>query len=67
MAFSTDAEAVAHTVTNKAVTPSNLDDVFAAPPALGGTTPAAVSGTNFVVSGNSVKSATATIKLYLAK
>jgi len=35
----TDAEAVAVTATDKAVTPSNLDNVFAEPPALGGTTP----------------------------
>jgi hypothetical protein len=43
--LATDAEAVAVTATNRAVTPANLSAVFAAPPALGSTTPAAVTGT----------------------
>lgn len=37
--LATDAEAVATTLTNRAIVPSNLDNVFASPPALGGTTP----------------------------
>ena len=37
--ISTDAEAVAHTLSDKAIVPSNLDNVFAAPPAIGSTTP----------------------------
>jgi hypothetical protein len=46
----TDAEAVAHTATDKAVVPSNLDNVFAAPPAIGGTTPAAGAFTTLTAS-----------------
>lgn len=41
----TDAEAVAVTATDKIVTPSNLDNVLAEPPAIGGTTAAAITGT----------------------
>jgi hypothetical protein len=47
----TDAEAVACTATDKAVVPSNLDNVFAAPPAIGGTTPAAGKFTTLEATG----------------
>lgn len=43
--IATDAEAKAVTATDRAVTPGNLAAVFAEPPALGSTTPAAVTGT----------------------
>jgi hypothetical protein len=43
--LATDAEAKAVTATDKIITPSNLAAVFAEPPALGSTTPAAVDGT----------------------
>jgi len=43
--LATDAEAVAVTATDRAVTPANLAAVFPEPPALGGTTAAAVTGT----------------------
>lgn len=53
--LATDAEAVAGTPSTgtKAlfVTPSNLSPVFAAPPAIGGTTPAAATVTNLTASG----------------
>jgi len=47
--IATDAEAVAHTATDRAVVPSNLDDVFAEPPPLGSTTPNTVSWTTATV------------------
>ncbi len=54
--IATDAQAVAGTANNPGVTayivtPSNLAAVFAAPPAMGGTTPAAATVTNFSASG----------------
>jgi hypothetical protein len=55
--IATNAEAVAGTanvvgVVSYAVTPSNLASVFAAPPAIGGTTPAAGSFTTIAASSN---------------
>ena len=53
--LATDAEAVAGTPSTGAlalfVTPSNLTPVFAAPPAIGGTTPAAAAFTNVSATG----------------
>lgn len=45
----TDAEAVAVTATDKIVVPSNLGPVFAAPPAIGGTTPSTAEFTTVTV------------------
>jgi hypothetical protein len=39
LSLATNAEAVAGSVSTKAIVPSNLASVFAAPPAIGGTTP----------------------------
>lgn len=56
--LATDAEAVAGTASTPAlallVTPSNLTPLFAAPPALGGTTPAAATFTSLTASGGTV-------------
>ena len=53
--LATDAEAVAGTPSTGAlalfVTPSNLTPVFAAPPAIGGTTPASAAFTNISATG----------------
>lgn len=53
--LATNAEAVAGTASTGAlalfVTPSNLTPVFAAPPAIGGTTPAAAAFTNISATG----------------
>jgi len=51
--IATDAEAVAVTLTNRAIVPSNLDNVFAEPPNLGGTTPvsATASAVGFAAGG----------------
>lgn len=53
--LATDVEAVAGTPSTGLlalfVTPSNLAPVFAAPPAIGGTTPAAVTATDLVADG----------------
>lgn len=53
--LATNAEAVAGTASTGAlalfVTPSNLTPVFAAPPAIGGTTPAAAAFTNLSATG----------------
>lgn len=57
MEIATDAEAVAHTATDKALVPSNLDDIFASPPDTGGTTPAA--GTFTTITGNVTQTAIA--------
>ena len=43
--IATDAEAVAGTATDKILVPSNIDNILAEPPAIGGTTAAAISGT----------------------
>jgi hypothetical protein len=64
--LATDAQAVAGTatvpgVTALAVQPSNLAAVFAAPPATGGTTPAAGSFTTLAASGLASLSGSATI------
>lgn len=64
--IATNAEAVAGTGTGGtgailAVTPSNLASIFAAPPATGGTTPAAGSFTTLAASGLSSLSGSATI------
>ncbi len=63
--LATDAEAVAGTASTGIlallVTPSNLAAVFAAPPAQGGTTPAAGSFTTLAASGLSSLSGSATI------
>lgn len=63
--LATDAEAIAGTPSTGAlalfVTPSNLAPVFAAPPALGGTTPAAGSFTTLAASGLASLSGSATI------
>lgn len=48
--LSTNAEAVAGSVSTKALTPSNLSSVFAAPPAIGGTTPGTASFTTLTLS-----------------
>lgn len=45
----TDAEAVLVTAADKIIVPSNLGPVFAAPPAIGGTTPAAATFTTVTV------------------
>lgn len=54
--LATDAEAVAGTASTPLlalfVTPSNLTPVFAAPPAIGGTTPAAGTFTDLTADGN---------------
>lgn len=56
--LATDAEAVAGTPSTGLlalfVTPSNLTPVFAAPPVIGGTTPAAATFTGLVASGGTV-------------
>ena len=46
----TTAEAQAVTATDKIITPGNIASVFAVPPALGSSTPAAVSGTTIAAS-----------------
>lgn len=56
----TTAEATTGTATNKIMTPANVASVFAAPPALGSGTPAAVTGTT--VTGTTV-AATSTMTL----
>jgi hypothetical protein len=50
--IATDAEAVAASASDKAVVPSNLDNVFAAPPTLGNTTPNTVAWTTASVTTN---------------
>jgi hypothetical protein len=65
--IATNAEAVAGTGTGGtgailAVTPSNLASIFAAAPAIGGTTPAAGSFTTLATSGLATLSASATIE-----
>jgi hypothetical protein len=55
----TDAEAIAVTATDKIIVPSNLDNVFAEPPALGGTTPAAAAVTTLTVGGDITTTGTA--------
>lgn len=50
--LSTDAEAVTGTATDKVLTPANLVAHLAAPAAIGGTTPAAITGTT--VTGTTV-------------
>lgn len=47
--IATDAEAAAATATDKCLVPSNLPDIFAAPPAMGTDTPAAATVTDFTV------------------
>ena len=47
--IATDAEAVAVTATDKIIVPSNLAAVFAAPPAIGTTTPAAAEFTTVTI------------------
>jgi len=62
--IATDIEAVAVTATNKAIVPSNLDDVFSAPPALGDGTPNtgafSTLSTTGLASPNSVSTGVAT-------
>jgi hypothetical protein len=54
--WATDAEAVALTA-DRVVVASSLDDVLAAPPAIGGTTPAAVAATSFTIGSASINEA----------
>ena len=56
--IATDAEAVAGSSSLLAIVPSNLAPVFAEPPAIGGTTPAAITGTT--VTGTTVTGTTVT-------
>ena len=49
--IATDAEAVAVTEPDKALVPSNMDDLLAEPPAIGDTTPAAGSFTTLSATG----------------
>lgn len=60
--IATDAEAVAGSSGLLAIVPSNIAPVLAEPPAIGGTTPAAITGTSVTatgaVSGDSVTSTT---------
>ncbi len=67
--IATNAEAVAGTanvagVVSYAITPSNLASVFAAPPATGGTTPAAGTFTSLTASGGTVSLASTAASVY---
>ena len=58
----TDAEAVAHTATDKIVVPSNLDNVFATPPSLGSTTPSSGAFTTITTTSTATIGAAGTLE-----
>lgn len=66
--LATDVEAAAKTATDKALVPSNIPSVMAAPGAIGGTTPAAITTTDLKATNDEADATlSGTPKLFLIK